>query len=103
MMYWYGNGWGWGWGLVTLAFWVLVVVAVVLLVRHFTRGGQQPPSGPTHYGPPAGSRSSAEQLLAERYARGEIDDDEYRRRLATLRGEATTGSGSGPAGGQAPR
>lgn len=27
----------------------------------------------------------AEEILAERYARGEIDDDEYGRRLATLR------------------
>jgi len=29
--------------------------------------------------------SSPERLLAERYARGEIDDDEFRRRLDTLR------------------
>lgn len=27
------------------------------------------------------------QILAERYARGEIDDDEYHRRLATLTGD----------------
>ncbi|MFI0716705.1 SHOCT domain-containing protein [Streptomyces inhibens] len=27
-----------------------------------------------------------EQILAERYARGEIDEEEYQRRLATLRG-----------------
>jgi putative membrane protein len=32
-----------------------------------------------------------EQLLAERFARGEIDEDEYRRRLDTLRG---TGPGA---------
>ncbi|MFI9201609.1 SHOCT domain-containing protein [Streptomyces sp. NPDC053048] len=30
--------------------------------------------------------SSPEQILAERYARGEIDEEEYQRRLATLRG-----------------
>ena len=34
----------------------------------------------------------AERILAERYARGEIDDDEYRRRLDTLRGAAPTAS-----------
>lgn len=28
---------------------------------------------------------TAEQLLAERYARGEIDEDDYRAQLTTLR------------------
>ena len=96
MMYWYGNGmgWAWGWGLMTFAFWVLVVVAVVLAVRHFSRSGGRPPSGPPSSGPPPGaSAHSAEQVLAERYARGEIDDEEYQRRLATLRGGAPTAPG----------
>jgi putative membrane protein len=39
-------------------------------------------------------RPTAEQVLAERLARGEIDEDEYRRGLETLRA-----SGS-PAGGK---
>ena len=30
-------------------------------------------------------RRSGEQVLAERYARGEIDEDEYRQRLAVLK------------------
>ena len=30
------------------------------------------------------SRSSAKELLDQRYARGEIDDDEYYRRLSVL-------------------
>jgi putative membrane protein len=30
-------------------------------------------------------RRSGERVLAERFARGEIDEDEYRRRLAVLR------------------
>jgi putative membrane protein len=33
-----------------------------------------------------------EQILAQRYARGEIDDDEYRRRLDVLRGSAVMGT-----------
>ncbi len=87
-MYWYGpmmNGWGYGLMILSFVlFWGLVIVAIVLLVRHFGRSGQQ--AGPAqHPAPPAGTRSTAEQLLSERYARGEIDDDEYRRRLATLR------------------
>jgi putative membrane protein len=38
-------------------------------------------------GAPAGpARPAPEQLLAERFARGEIDEEEYRRRLARLTG-----------------
>jgi len=87
-----GNGWmwhdGWGWGswvlmsLVMVVFWALLITAVVLAVRYLAGGGSQqnrPSTGPT----PAGGR--AEDVLAERYARGEIDDDEYRRRLTLLR------------------
>jgi putative membrane protein len=49
----------------------LVVAGVVLLVRHFS----------------SQTRSrSAEQLLDERLATGEIDEDEYRRRRDALRG-----------------
>jgi putative membrane protein len=104
MMFWYGNGMsGWGWGLMTfgsVVFWALVVFAVVFLVRYLSHGGQRPPAGPRSYGPPAGPAPTPEQLLAERYARGEIDDEEYRRRLAVLRGEspqARSGQASGVA------
>ncbi|MBA2807739.1 SHOCT domain-containing protein [Streptomyces sp. KM273126] len=41
-------------------------------------------------GPP-GPRSGPEQILAERYARGEIDEEEYERRMATLRGSPPPG------------
>ncbi len=97
-MYWYGHGMGgWGFGLMTfsfLLFWALVVVAIVLLVRHFGRGaGHQ--GGPFPPGPYGTHASTAEQLLAERFARGEIDEEEYQRRLNTLR--ASTGSRDGSA------
>ena len=83
MMGWYGwnhmSGWGWftmmAGGLLLLA---LVVGCVVLLVA---RVGQQPPRRYTPVPPP-----SAEELLAERFARGEITEDEYRQRLAVLAG-----------------
>jgi putative membrane protein len=38
-------------------------------------------AGTTH----AAGASNAEQVLAERYARGDIGDDEYKRRLGLLR------------------
>jgi putative membrane protein len=75
--------WGWGhhllWGgLVMVLFWLLVIAAIVLLVRAFT-DRRQPPARP---GP---SAADAERILAERYARGEIDEQEYRARLTVLR------------------
>ena len=76
MMGWYVgdhmSGWGWvGMTLSTLLFVGLLVLAGLLLVRA-TRQQERPTS------------STPEQLLAERYARGDIDEEEYRRRLATL-------------------
>ena len=79
-----GGGWG-GWILMSLAmilFWALVITAIVLAVRYLVGAAgphNRPGAGPT----PAGNR--AEDVLAERYARGEIDDDEYRRRLTLIR------------------
>jgi uncharacterized membrane protein/Zn-dependent protease with chaperone function len=76
--------WGWGsWILTTgttIVFWALVITAVVLLARYLLSLSQRP-TGTTR----AAGASNAEQVLAERYARGEIDDDEYQRRLGLLR------------------
>ncbi|GAA2575069.1 hypothetical protein GCM10010399_00510 [Dactylosporangium fulvum] len=84
-MYWgYGMG-GAGLALMTLntlLFWGLVIAGVVLLVRYFGRGAQAPWA--------TGSRSTPQQLLAERFARGEIEEDEYIRRLQVLGGTMTT-------------
>ncbi len=80
-MYWYGHemsGWGYPLTLIGMAvFWAAVIYGIVVLVRYTGRSRRQA-------GDP-GRAPSAEQLLAERFARGEIDEDEYRRRLATLR------------------
>ena len=78
-------GWGMGWGgwllmtLVMIVFWAAVITAVVLVVR-YVAGSGRPGAGPGPSGP-----ARAEDLLAERFARGEIDDDEYRQRLTLLR------------------
>ena len=94
-MFWYGHDMGgWGFGLMTfsfIVFWALVIVAIVLLVRHFGRTGQPPGTFPP--AGPSTPTSTAEQLLAERFARGDIDEEEYQRRLRTLR--ASTGSHQG--------
>jgi len=80
---WYGDHVsGWGYALMTVStvvFWALVVACIVALVRYLGRSGQ--PTWP----PPTEPSLTPEQVVAERFARGEIDEDEYRKRLDTLR------------------
>lgn len=72
------DGWGGMFGM--WIFWVvlivLAVVAMIWLVRTASSGGGG--SGPR-------SAQAPEEILKERYARGEIDDEEYQRRLEELR------------------
>jgi Zn-dependent protease with chaperone function/uncharacterized membrane protein len=76
--------WGWGGWLLTtgttIVFWALVITAVALLARYLLSLSQRT-IGTTH----AAGAMNAEHTLADRYARGEIDDDEYQRRLGLLR------------------
>jgi len=59
----------------------LAVTAIVLAVRHFST--RDAAAAATPRTPDAGS---AEELLRMRFARGEIDEDEFRRRRDELRG-----------------
>jgi putative membrane protein len=78
MMFWYDHGMnGWGYAF-TFVFWALVIAAVIVLVRYLV-GAQRTSNDRT-----------PQQILAERFARGEIDEQEYRARLATLRDNPTT-------------
>ena len=78
---WNGGGWGWGWivgAVVLVVLFALVIAAVILTVRYFSEGGG-------HRGPGSPQQArGAEDVLGERFARGEIDEDEYRRRMTTL-------------------
>lgn len=77
MMWWYdGMGWG-GWTLMILtmiAFWSLVVFGVLAIFRgdRGTRVEQRPVV------------RHPQQILDERFARGEIEVDEYHARQAAL-------------------
>lgn len=86
-MYWYGHGMGgWGFVLMTISqvlFWALIIVGVVALVRYLSRRTRD-------MGSPGASRQTPEQLLAERFARGEISEEEYQRGLDLLRQRHST-------------
>lgn len=80
MMGWYGSGaWGWGgWLVMTLtmvAFWGLVIWGLVAIFRG-TRSDDRTTGGRT---------SDPMEILDERFARGEIDAEEYRVRQDVLR------------------
>jgi len=80
MMYWYGGPGGWGYGLMILSmlvFWGFLVAGVVVLVRWFSTSTSHPA---------AASPGDAGSILRERFARGEIDETEYRQRLNVLDG-----------------
>lgn len=78
----WGHGWGWaGWtmfGVVMVVFWAIVITAVIVAIR-YAGGSRNTAGAPATYGPPR-----PEDVLAERFARGEIDEDEYRRRVTVL-------------------
>ncbi len=92
-MYW-GDGMGaagwWVMGFGMLVFWGVVVGAIVLLVRWATgnhQGQGAPPTPPPAQSPPAvAPPPDSHRVLDERFARGEIDEEEYRRRRDILRG-----------------
>lgn len=79
MMFWYGDGMSsWGYVLMTIGmvvFWALIIFGIMMLVR-----AAAPRSTP----PPSTQAPTPEEVVAMRFARGEIDEDEYRRSLDAL-------------------
>ncbi len=99
------RGWDWFGFLDSIALWLLAAVAIVLIVRVLRRGG--PGTGRWRATAPApgavwGAQAApappgyphlaqAEATLADRFARGEIQADEYQYHLAVLRGQVPSG------------
>lgn len=72
----YGWGWGMGFGMISVVlFWVLVILGIVILVKWIAGSS----SGPSQ--PPA---KTALDILKERYARGEIDKQEFEEKKRDL-------------------
>ena len=88
----YGYGYhmtGWGYALMTvttLLLWGLLIVGIVALVRYLGHTRQRPQAVAT--------RPTPRDLLAERFARGEIDAEQYQRDLEALGGRAAPGGSS---------
>ena len=67
-----GGGWWWLWGtLMMIMVLAAIALVVLLIVRSVQAGG--------------GGARSARDILNDRYARGEIDTDEYEERISKLR------------------
>ena len=89
----YQNGPG-GWGifmmLMMVLFWGLLVWGIVASVRHYSnsRAGQLFAASAN----PTSSSGAALEALRLRYAKGEIDDEEFERRRANLDKSGPTSS-----------
>ena len=66
-----GLGMGLGGGLVMVLFWVVLIVGAVWLVRGLFPAGQQPPASSSR------PEASADEILKQRYARGEITKEQF--------------------------
>ncbi|MCX4999790.1 SHOCT domain-containing protein [Streptomyces longwoodensis] len=70
------------WILLFPLIWAAVVVGAVTLLRRTAGRGRRGPWGPADVTRPAGDSPLA--VLGRRFASGEIDEDEYWRRLSVL-------------------
>ena len=81
------GGGGWLWMLLPLLFWGgLLAFAVWALIRIFPNRGSDRGSGVYE--------ESAEEILRKRFARGEIDAEEYERSIEVLKNERDAARGS---------
>lgn len=76
---WGDHGWIWGWGMgigmiSMVLFWALVILGIVVLVKWIAGGSSM--SNP--------SAKNALDILKERYARGEIDKQEFEEKKRDL-------------------
>lgn len=75
------GGWGMGFGFVfMLLFWTLIIVGIVVAIRWLMRESQ----GRLENGRSLPHDKSPLEIVQERYARGEIDREEYEQKKRDL-------------------
>jgi putative membrane protein len=74
----YGYGMSWSGGIFMILFWVAVIVAVIFLIRWLVVSSRSGGQAPTHGG------DTALDILRKRYARGEIDKQEFEEKKKDL-------------------
>lgn len=77
-MGWWMGGWGWLWVILVILVCVAVIALIVWAISRAGRGGASPPDR---------TAVDALSILEDRFARGEIDQDEFERRRAELRND----------------
>ena len=75
-----GYGTGWFGGIFMIIFWVLIIVGLVFLIKWLV----QSTKGHSSPGGWSGSSSRALDILKERYARGEINKQEFEEKKRAL-------------------
>jgi len=75
---WHGGWGGWFFGPVMMILFIAVAVAVIVLLVRWLGG---PGHGGVHHGPPG---KTPVDILRERFARGEIDKEEFEERKRVL-------------------
>ena len=81
----YGMGWGFG-GLTMILFWLVPLILLLVGIKYlFSGGGSAPGNAVPPSVPPAAN--SALSVLEERYAKGEIDRDEFLQKRADILGK----------------
>ena len=78
-MHYMWGAWGTGMMLFMLIFWGLIIAGVVALIRWLWGGSGGSTSVPTSRG------DAAEEILKNRYAKGEIDKQEFESKLQDIR------------------
>ncbi len=75
MMNW-GYGMGWGWSIIMMAFWISVIVGIIFLIRWVVLSSDRKRE--------TKSEDSAMDILRNRYARGEINKEEFEEKKNAL-------------------
>jgi putative membrane protein len=74
----YGYGMGWIGGIFMIVFWVAIIVGIIFLIRWLFVASRTGAHGPAYGG------DTALDILKKRYARGEIDKQEFEEKKKDL-------------------